>query len=407
MKNDVLNKLAFPICLIAVLGGAVPRSPAAGQDTRPGIVRVPARVFEGDKFVAGLKIGDFEVLEDGVPQKVRALYLVDKDAIERSEGEVGFLPFVGRRFTLMFQLFEYHPKLAEAIRYFVETEMRSGDLLEIQTPMKNYQLSAQSLAEQPRKAIADRLIEIVRKDIIAGSMAYNSLMNDLKKHIRSIGGANPMETLETDTETEDFSVELLLPRYRTIIQNLDNLRKIDTDKMAEFALALKKQRGRKFIFYFYQREFRPEIDPQVLNQLFSLNQDKSNILGELQELFQTYHLNFSQDVPRLKNAFADSGADFNLLFLNKNPERVARIVMREQSEDIFRALADVAEATGGVVDTSQNPAAGVRSALKISDRYYLLDYDTSNSSGDGAFKTISIKVRGKSYKVFHRKGYFN
>ncbi len=402
-----MRKIIVVWALAAALCVALSGAPPSAQDTRPGTVRVPVRVFDGDRFVEGLTQSDFEVLENGVPQKIRAFYAVDRDAVVRQEGNVGFLPFVGRRFTLMFQLFEYQPKLAEAIRYFVETEMRSGDLLEIQTPMKNYQLSAQSLAEQPRKVIADRLIDIVRKDISAGGMAYNSLLNELKKHIRSIGGANPMETLETDTETEEFGIELLLPRYRTIIQNLDNLRKIDTDKMVEFARALKKQRGRKFIFYFYQREFRPEIDPQVLNQLFSLNQDKSNILGELQELFQTYHLNFSQDIPRLKNVFADSGADFNLLFLNKNPERVARIVMREQSEDIFRALADIAEATGGVVDTSQNPAAGVRSALKIADRYYLLDYDTSNPGGDGVFKTISIRVRGKNYKVFHRQGYFN
>jgi hypothetical protein len=388
-------------------GSAFPGLGAAAQDTRPGVVRVPVRVFEGNRFVDGLKMADFEVLENGLARPIRNFYAVDRDTVLRPEGDTGFLPFVGRRFTLMFQLFEYQPKLAEAIRFVVEKELRPADTLEIQTPMKNYQLSPEALAGQPRKALADRLIEIVKTDIAAGGMAYNSLLTEMKKIIRTIGGADSMSTLETDNDTNDFSPEMLLPRYRTIIQNMDNLRRIDSDKIVQFAQALKKQRGRKIVIYFYQREFRPEIDPQVLNQMFSLNQDNSNILGDLQELFMTTRVNFNMDIPRMKNAFADSGAEFSLLFLNKTPEHVARIVMREQSEDIFRALGDIADATGGMVDTSQNPAAGVKETLKASERYYLLDYDAGAPGPAGTLNTISVRVNGKSYKVIHRSGYLN
>jgi hypothetical protein len=379
----------------------------AAQDTRPGIVRVAVGVQESGHFVEGLKMSDFEVLENGAPRSVKAFFDVDRDSIIRQEGEAGFGTFVGRRFTLMFQLFEYHAKLADSIREIVEQEMRPSDSLEIQTPMRNYQLAAQALAGQPRRAIADRLIEIVRKDILAGNQSYNSLLGDLKKIVRSISGVNPMETLETDAETEDFSVELLLPRYRGVVQNLDALRKIDTEKIIEFARALKKQRGRKHVFFFYQREFRPELDPQVLSNLFAQNQDKSNILGDLQELFQTYRQNFTQDIPRMVNAFADSGADFNLIFLNRAPERVSRVVMREQSEDIFRAMSDVADATGGIIDTSQNPAAGVKTVLKTGERYYLLDFEAGTPNPAGAFNTISVRIKGKDYKVTHRSGYLN
>ena len=396
------------LLLLALTGAAgFPGPGASAQDTRPGIVRVPVRVLDSGRFVDGLRMSDFEVLENGVPRPVRAFYAVDRDIIRRQEGESGFLPFVGRRFTLMFQLFEYQSKLGEAVREVVEKELGPADTLEIQTPMKNYQLSPEALAGQPRKALADRLIEIVKTDIAAGGMAYNSLLTEMKKIIRTIGGADSMSTLETDNDTNDFSPEMLLPRYRTIIQNMDNLRRIDSDKIVQFAQALKKQRGRKIVIYFYQREFRPEIDPQVLNQMFSLNQDNSNILGDLQELFMTTRVNFNMDIPRMKNAFADSGAEFSLLFLNKTPEHVARIVMREQSEDIFRALGDIADATGGMVDTSQNPAAGVKETLKASERYYLLDYDAGAPGPAGTLNTISVRVNGKSYKVIHRSGYLN
>jgi hypothetical protein len=404
-----MRKIIIPAILILILafGSAFPGLGAAAQDTRPGVVRVPVRVFEGNRFVDGLKMADFEVLENGLARPIRNFYAVDRDTVLRPEGDTGFLPFVGRRFTLMFQLFEYQPKLAEAIRFVVEKELRPADTLEIQTPMKNYQLPEQVLAAEPRRAIADRLIEIVKTDIAAGGMAYNSLLTEMKKLVRTIGGADSMSTLETDNDTNDFTPEMLMPRYRTIIQNMDNLRRIDTEKFVQFAQALKKKRGRKVILYFYQREFRPEIDPQVLNQMFSLNQDNNTILGDLQELFQTTRVNFNMDIPRMKNAFADSGAEFSLLFLNKTPERVARIIMREQSEDIFRALGDIAEATGGMVDTSQNPATGVQSILNSDKRYYLLDYDAGPSQPAGAFNTISLRIKGKDYKILHRAGYLN
>jgi hypothetical protein len=392
--------------LSTALIAAVWASAAGGapQDTRPGVIRAAVRVFDGGTFVSGLRLEDFEVLENGRPRPIRSLYLVAGDAVLKSEGS-GFQPFVGRRFTLMFQMSEYHPKLAEAIREFIARELRAGDTLDVQTPMGSYQLDAQALAARSRKAVADRLIEIVRTDITAGGTAYNSLLNELKKLVRSIGGANAMEALETDAETESFSPELLLPRYRAILQNLDGLRKIDVDLFERYARALKTLRGQKHVLCFYQREYQPEIDPQVLNELFTANQDKANILGDLQELFQSYKRGFAQDDARLARAFADSGASFSLLFLNKSPERIARIVMREQSEDIFRLLADIAKATGGVVETSQNPAAGMASALKILERAYLLEF-VSQDEGN-SFKSLSVSVKGRSYRVIHRQGFFD
>ncbi|MBU4494181.1 MAG: hypothetical protein KJ874_02660 [Acidobacteria bacterium] len=46
-------------------------------------VQVPVRVFSGNDFVSDLSIEDFEILKDGVPQKVEALYLVKGGDIDR------------------------------------------------------------------------------------------------------------------------------------------------------------------------------------------------------------------------------------------------------------------------------------------------------------------------------------
>ena len=47
--------------------------------------------------------------------------------------------------------------------------------------MKNYRLSPESLASKPRDVLAKELNELIRKDIVQGGMAYNSLMRDLKR----------------------------------------------------------------------------------------------------------------------------------------------------------------------------------------------------------------------------------
>lgn len=48
-------------------------------------VEVTARVFKGGMFVDDLTINDFQVFEEGIPQKIEAVYLVKKRTIERSE----------------------------------------------------------------------------------------------------------------------------------------------------------------------------------------------------------------------------------------------------------------------------------------------------------------------------------
>ena len=107
---------------------------------RAGLIPVAVRVFDGKQPVTSLRLQDFEVLENGIPRPVEALYLVDKNAIERREAAQDFQPDVTRKFYFLFQLFEYHPKLAEAIRYLFDQELLPGDSLEIQTPSRDPRL---------------------------------------------------------------------------------------------------------------------------------------------------------------------------------------------------------------------------------------------------------------------------
>ena len=73
--------------------------------------------------------------------------------------------------------------------------------------------------------------------------------------------------------------------------------------------------------------------------------------------------------------------------MNKQPERISGVTMREQSEDVFKIFSQIAAATGGVVDASDNPEAAVRDALAVADASYLLSYRSSSSAAKGAFNS--------------------
>jgi hypothetical protein len=372
---------------------------------RPAPIPVAVRVFDGKQLVTGLALKDFEILEDGIPRPVEALFFVDKNAIERQENDRDYRPDVSRRFYFLFQLFEYHPKLAEAIQYLFNQELLAGDSLEIQTPMRNYKLSAAAFANRPKNVLAEEMTNIVKKDIVQGSLAYNNLLNELKRNVRAIGGSNPMEELEMDTETGEFGLEMLLLHYKETLAKMEALRRIDIEKFIRFAQALKNQSGQKFVFFIYQREYRPEISPTAIQQIMGNNQELPHVLEGIQELFMSYSRNISQNTQKLRESFADSSAHFDLIFMNKAPVQLARIVMREQSEDIFKAFSAVAQATGGIVDTTQNPAAGIETALKTSNKYYLLYFTPFSEAKEGKFRSIKIRVKDRGYAVVNRQGY--
>jgi hypothetical protein len=108
----------------------------------------------------------------------------------------------------------------------------------------------------------------------------------------------PWGGLETDTETEEIGLEMLLPRYKEILAKMEALRRIDIDKFILFAQARKNQSGQKFVFFIYQREFRPEISPAVIQKIMGLYQDSPHVLDGIQELFMFYTRNISQRTPK-------------------------------------------------------------------------------------------------------------
>jgi len=389
-------------------------------------VEVPVRVFEGNAFVDNLTIDDFEILENGEPQRVEAVYLVKKRSIERSEEKRRFSPETTRSFFLFFELSEYDPRLGEALSYFIQNAISPEDELTIATPMKTYRLRGKALEVKSHDEIVDQLKGLIRRDTLLGASEYNNIIKSLEELARTLT-ASILEAIEANAMTQDVEVEEegyfmrmenltpgdfkgrsideQLQIYQDLLMKMETIRSVDEEQMINFAEYLKDKEGRKYVYMFYQKEFIPQIDPKILNEYMSLYQDRPNVSLTISSLFDLFVRDTEFDVEKVKQAYADSSVSIHFLYITKPSPRVFGVYMSEQSEDIFGPFREMAHATGGFSDSSANPDFLFQEAVKASENYYLLYYSPKAYKSDGTFKNITVRVKDKKYRVTHRVGY--
>ena len=395
--------------LAALTSGAVPARTVA-------TVEVPVRVFDGDRFVDDLSLSNFKVFEDGVAVQPDSLYLVKGRSIVRRVEDEPAQPDTMRTYYLMFQTVDWDPKLSGAIDELFSSVLKPGDAMTLVTPMKPYALNKDALATQPPAKLSKSMQEILKKDIQQGGGQYRDMVRELTRLTRSIGGvntgaANDIEGQGDDESTLGFGVEQQIDHYRNALMTIESLRLVDEKKLLAFAGALKPVPGRKTVFLFYAREYRPELSPMAMQTLMSLYQDNPSVLGNLMDLFQFYKREANFNADRVKKAFADAGIAFHFIFMEKKSQRVFGATMREQSEDIFPGFRDIAAATGGITEVSENPAASFAKAAAVSEDYYLLYYTPPAAHTEPGFRTIEVKVattggEGARYTINNRLGYF-
>ena len=109
-----LNLLTF-IVLSSIIVFAFPQE-AFKEVSLVVNIEVPVRVYVDSTFVDDLTINDFEILEEGISQKIEAVYLIKKMAVERSEEKRRFNPDTKRNYFLFFEVADYQPRIG-AVSY--------------------------------------------------------------------------------------------------------------------------------------------------------------------------------------------------------------------------------------------------------------------------------------------------
>jgi len=385
-------------------------------------IEVPVRVFKGGEFVDGLKLEDFEVLEDGVPQKVEAVYLISKDTVTRREDKKKkYRPETERTFYLFFEVSEWHPQLGEAVDEFCRDVLLPRDKLIAVTPVKTYRLKEEGFALKSREEIAKELKSLIRKDAVLGSSEYRSALKDLEEiakvlnmKLADIGDPANAATARAMTDMGvavmgGGDLDEIATRYIAFLYRLEGLRRVNELRIMDFARLLKKEQGQKYVFLFYQREFVPMIDPKIMGAASSSIQ---NYLGVdvnmlLADVTNYYNQDMGTDVEKVKKAYADASTAVHFLFLTKPAPNIPGVYFQERSSDTFTPFFEMAKASGGIAESSANAEFLFQKAVEVSENYYVLYYSPKDYRGDGKFKTIKVRVKGKGHKVIHRLGYFS
>ena len=371
-------------------------------------IEVPTRVFKGKTFIDNLTIDDFEIYENGILQKTEAVYLIKKLDIVREDTELNpeearkkFAPKVSRNFVFLFEIHEYLPKIGTAIEYFFDEVYVMGDSITVITPLQTYRFNYEVLGRLPKKDISRQLIGRIREDLLKCSAVYRGLLHDLED----------VKQFEKDAPVDSGMQGVIRMMHSDITLKLKNLRYLDENKFLEFADALKEKEGPKHVFFFLQKLNIPIIR---YNPVFGFD--------DLDE-FEGF---MAIDETKIQRIFSDSSITAHMIYITKlsdldimgrsgdtltntdvedvSVSAMPRVI-QEISGDIFSAFKDIADTTGGIVDSSTNAAASFKKAAVASENYYLLYYSPKNYVASGKFMEITIKVKDQKYRISHRAGY--
>ena len=420
MKKAVLLSLVLAFCLSLALFA----QQIFIEESLVINIEVPIRVFDGRNFVQNLTIDDFEVYEDGVLQKIEAVYLINKRTVERSEEKKRFSPDTSRSFFVFFEVADYTAQLGEALEYLGNELILPGDELIIITPLNSYKLNDKALVVISRQDLVDQLKGIVRKDCIEGDSEYKSTLHDLAELARALSASFQSSTIDEEgafTGAEASQLDSLsgagryamieldeqLILYQGLLHKLETLRQIEQMKLMDFARLLREKEGQKNVFLFYQKEYIPQVDPRIVNEHISKFQARPDLVLSVNSIMDFSFRDITFDVDMVKQAYADSSISIHFLFISSPLPIISRVRLEERSEDIYGAFSEMARATGGYVESSANPAALFRNAVESSENYYLLYYTPkSYELGEREFKNIEVRVKNRNYRILHRAGYY-
>ena len=348
-------------------------------------IEVPLRVLKNDAFVDGLTLADFEVFENGVRQKIEAVYLIKDRKILREEKAAGAAaqrPRNVRHYVLYFDLKEYLPKVGDALDYFFDKVLATEDSLFVVTPVKSYRFRSEFLARTPRRQVSDRLKSILRTDIQLGNTPYRRLMTDFYQ----------LEDEEYPPELADLKETMLFD----LATQMRDLTEVTEPRVMGFADALKSLDGEKHVFLIFQRDVLPGHE--------FADDRQSQLIKPV-----------SFDVEKIKRYFSDASITIHCLYITKTPAfalhpmkptgSIRESRLQDLSADIYASFKEMAAATGGLTENTTNPNFALRQAAEASSNYYLLYYRPLAYRADGRFQKIEIRVKGEGLKVTHRLGY--
>jgi VWFA-related protein len=372
---------------------------------RTGINFVRVDVIVSDKKgtpVADLTAKDFEVLEDGTPQKIEQFRLIQvtgnpeigaapaRQIRSRSDEESEAARDDVRLFVIFFD--DYHTRVGSALAVkepltrFVETQLGPNDLVAIMYPLTP--VDAISVTRNHRS-----IISAIQK--FEGRKFRYDPRNEFEQQYSQY----PTEVVE------QIRNQVVMTALRGLATRLGSLRE-----------------GRKAVI-FVSEGFTTMLPPQMRNPIATLPglgnpNARDPFAGENSSREETAMVFSSADLISQMRDVWDAANRNNAAIYSLDPRGLAgsefgiedNISMRtdakylQASQDSLRTLSG--ETDGRAILNSNDLLKGLTQVVRDSSAYYLIGYNSSQAPDDGKFHEIKVRVKRSSVDVRARKGYW-
>lgn len=389
------------------------QDPAAPQAAQPPtfrssvqLIEVDVRVFNKDgRFVTTLTRDDFEVVEEGAPQKVEAMFLVGADSSPApaipdpttppAAATTATGPAAPQTRIFFFDLNHLTPgggfdRARKAVEDFIATRFKDGDLAGILAgdKMINNRLTSvrQELLDavkqvKPRSDARTRSFEMTREwpRLLTVEEAIQISRNDrdaIQRAVVRACGDDSVRCLEAD---------LAVPQKGRVIADVYHRSATATmTSINALASGLARIPGPKTVVFLSDGFVTQQIETTLRSVVGQTARAGARVYA-----IDVRGLNRGGSGGSIEQAYADDEA---------GP------VMRTDS--YADGPNSLAVDTGGMMIRNENNIG--RALTRIADdagRYYVLAYRPANANFDGKFRAIEVRVKGEGLRVRARRGY--
>ncbi|MDP1568784.1 MAG: VWA domain-containing protein [Vicinamibacterales bacterium] len=400
-----MNRTVAPLLLTLVALAAVAPLRGQGQPAaeapQPPVtfraevnyVEVDARVFDAQgQFVAGLSEGDFEVLEDGKPQKVTVFSLVNIP-VERAERPLfaaapiepdvqsNTRGYDGRVYLIVLDDLHTHPlrtvRVRQAAREFIERFVGANDVAAV-VHTSGRGDAGQEFTSNPRLLLA-------AVDKFSGRKLRSATLERLDMEYMTRNQRQQGERVDDPASFERGH------QARSALQTVKNL--------ADFMAGV---RGRRKAMVLFSEGIDYDITDPFTNQDATMIMDATRdvIAAATRANVAIYGVDArglasAGDESITVGAFPD---DRSLGIDSSSLQNEVRL-----GQDSLRVLSDE---TGGFAVVNQNDLrSAFRRLVDDNSSYYVLGYYPANDRRDGRFRRIDVRVARPGMTVRARRGY--
>jgi len=401
MKNPVrLSVLLVSLAVVAVYAQQQPPPPSTGQApptfrVEVNYVEVDARVTDASgNPVSDLAAADFEVLEDGKPQKISTFSLVNIPIVRAERPLFAGAPIEpdvtsnaranGRVYLMVLDDLHIHPlrtsRVKAAARRFIEQHFGTNDLAAI--------VYTSGRADAGQEFTNNRRLLLAAIDRLMGQKMRSPTLDRLDQYRRDQGMRSAEEAAK---RVGDPNVMERGFKARNTMDSVKNL--------AEFLAGV---RGRRKALLFISEGIDYEIhDP------FN-NPDATAIIDASREAIGAAtraNVSIYAIDPRGLTSMGEEGIE-----VDSFPEDPAYGIGPTSMLDELRisqdSLRTLSEETGGFAAVNRNDFnSAFERVVTENSTYYMLGYYPSNDRRDGRFRKIEVRVKRPGLQVRSRKGY--